>query len=53
MPFTYKNLQAVNTRHIVTDEEVDRHIQQLLQQNPRIAEVSDRPTQNGDEVVLN
>lgn len=53
MPFTYKNLQAVNKRHIVTDEEVDRHIQQLLQQNPRIAEVSDRPTQNGDEVVLN
>lgn len=53
MPFTYKNLQAANKRHIVTDEEVDRHIQQLLQQHPRIAEVSDRPTQKGDEVVLN
>ncbi|MBO5049719.1 MAG: trigger factor [Oscillospiraceae bacterium] len=53
MPFTYKNLQEVHKRHIVTDEELDRHIQQLVQQNPRIAEVSDRPTQKGDEVVLN
>lgn len=53
MPFTYKKLQEVHKRHIVTDEELDRHIQQLVQQNPRIAEVSDRPTQKGDEVVLN
>lgn len=52
MPFTYKKLQEVHKRHIVTDEELDRHIQQLVQQNPRIAEVSDRPTQKGDEVVL-
>lgn len=53
MPFTYKKLHEVHKRHIVTDEELDRHIQQLVQQNPRIAEVSDRPTQKGDEVVLN
>ena len=52
MSFTYKGLSAELTRHIVTDEEVDRQIQRLLQQNPRIAEVSDRPTENGDEIIL-
>ena len=52
MSFTYKGLSAELTRHIVTHEEVDRQIQRLLQQNPRIAEVSDRPTENGDEIIL-
>ncbi len=53
MAFTYKGLKAKLDRHIVTDEEVDRNLQRLLQQNPRIAEVNDRPTQLGDEVILN
>ena len=52
MDFTYKGLKAQMTRHIVTDEEVDRNLQRLLQQNPRIAVITDRPTQVGDEVVL-
>ena len=52
MSFTYKGLSAQLTRHIVTDEEVDRQLQRLLQQSPRIAEVTDRPTELGDEVVL-
>ena len=52
MSFTYKGLSARLNRHIVTDEEVDRQIQRLQQQTPRIAEVNDRPTQLGDEVVL-
>ena len=52
MEFTYKGLMAELTRHTVTDEEVDRQIQRLQQQNPRIAVVKDRPTENGDEVVL-
>ena len=52
MAFTYKGLAGELSRHIVTDEEVDRQLQRLLQQNPRIAEVTDRPTENGDEVVL-
>ena len=53
MEFTYKGLKAEMTRHIITDEEVDRQIQRLQQQNPRIAVIKDRPTENGDEVVLN
>ncbi len=52
MEFTYKGLKASLDRHLITDEEVDRQLQRLLQQNPRIAEVTDRPTQAGDEVVL-
>ena len=52
MSFTYKGLRAKLERYIVTGEEVDRNLHRLLQQNPRIAEVTDRPTEQGDEVVL-
>ena len=52
MSFTYKGLQAKLSRHIVTDEEIQRHLLRLQQQNPRIAAVKDRPTEQGDEVVL-
>ena len=52
MSFTYKGLKAVLERHIVTDAEVDRQIERLQQQNPRIADITDRATQSGDEVVL-
>ena len=52
MSFTYRGLQAQASRHIVTTEEIDRQMQRLLQQNPRIAEITDRPTELGDEVVL-
>ena len=53
MEFTYRGLKAQMSRHIITEEEVDRQIQRLQQQNPRIAVVKDRPTETGDEVVLN
>ena len=52
MSFTYRGLKAELTKHIVTDAEVDRQIQRLQQQNPRIAVIKDRATQLGDEVVL-
>ncbi len=52
MSFTYKGLKAQYSPYTVTDEEVERQLQRLLQQNPRIAEVNDRPTELGDEVVL-
>ena len=52
MSFTYKGLSATLDRHIVTREEIERQMQRLLQQNQRIASVTDRPTENGDEVVL-
>lgn len=53
MSFTYRGLKATLEHHIVTNEEIDRQIQRLQQQTPRIAEINDRPTQLGDEIVLN
>ena len=52
MSFTYKGLKGQLTKHVITDEEVNRQLHRLLQQSPRIAEVKDRPTELGDEVVL-
>ena len=52
MSFTYKGLKATLSKYTVTDEEVERQLVRLLQQNPRVAEVTDRPTEQGDEVVL-
>ena len=52
MAFTYQGLQTQYTRHLVTSEEIDRQMQRLLQQNPRIALVDNRPTEQGDEVIL-
>ena len=52
MEFTYRGLTAEFNRHIVTDSEVDQHLHRMQQQTPRITEVTDRPTENGDEVVL-
>ena len=52
MSFTYRGLKAKNERHLITGEEVDQHLHRLQQQNPRIAIVTDRPTAQGDEVVL-
>ena len=51
MSFVYRGLKATLDRHLVTDAEIDRQLERL-QQYPRIAVVTDRPTQSGDEVVL-
>lgn len=52
MEFQYIGLRARSSRHIVTDEQVQQQLQRLLEQNPRTAQITDRPTQQGDEVVL-
>ena len=52
MSFTYRGLKAQMTRHTVTDSDVDKQLQRLLQNSPRIEKITDRPTQSGDEVVL-
>jgi len=52
MEFTYRGLKAQLNKHEITDAEVDRQIERLQQQNPRIAVIKDRPTALGDEVVL-
>ena len=52
MEFTYRGLKAQLEHHTVTDEEVDRQMERLRRQNPRVATVTNRPAQLGDEVVL-
>ena len=52
MSFTYKGLSAQLEKHIVTEDEINRQLHRLLQQSSRIAVITDRPTQSGDEVVL-
>ena len=52
MSFVYRGLHAALERHTVTDAEVEQHLQRLLQQNPRITPVTDRPTRSGDEILL-
>ena len=52
MEFTYRGLRAGYTRHLVTDEEVDRQLERLRQQSPQIREITDRPAENGDTVIL-
>ncbi len=52
MSFEYRGLKAELKRHTVTGEEIERPLERLRQQNPRIALIEDRPTELGDEVVL-
>ena len=52
MSFVYRGLAAQLDRHIVTGEEIDRQMERLRQQSPKIAVITDRPTENGDEIVL-
>ena len=52
MSFTYKGLAGTLQKHTVTEEEVNRQLQRLLQQSPQIRVITDRPAQLGDEVVL-
>lgn len=52
MEFIYKGLKAEFDRHIVTDGEVDTQIERLRQQTPNVKVITDRPAQNGDELLL-
>ena len=52
MSFTYKGLSAQLEHHTVTTEEIERQLLRLQQQTPRIAVITDRAAQLGDEVVL-
>ena len=52
MSFEYRGLTAVLDHHTVTEAEAEHQLRRLLESTPRIQEVNDRPTRNGDEVVL-
>ena len=52
MSFVYRGLKAELERHIVTDAEIEKQLERILQQNPRIETVTDREARLGDEVIL-
>ena len=52
MSFQYIGLTGTLSRYTVTEEEITRNLQRLADMNPRIAKITDRATQLGDEVVL-
>ena len=52
MSFTYRGLTAMLDHHTVTMAEVDHQLRRLMEQTPRFHEITDRPTQNGDQIVL-
>ena len=52
MSFTYRGLEAALKHHIITEEEVQQHIQRLIADNPKVEVITDRAAQLGDEVIL-
>lgn len=52
MSFQYRGLKGVYEKHVVSEEEVNHRLTMIAKQNPRIIPVNDRPSQNGDEIVL-
>lgn len=52
MSFIYKGLKADLDRYEVTEEELNRRMEQLRRQNPDVTPITDRPSQLGDEVIL-
>ena len=52
MSFTYRGLKAELKMQQIPETEVERQLQRLLQQNPRVTVIKDRPAQLGDEVIL-
>ena len=52
MEFIYKGLTGQLNRRNVTADEIDRQLERLRQQYPRVEPVTNRPAQLGDELVL-
>ena len=52
MSFQYRGLKGEYEMHVVTDMEIDHRLKMQAQQSPKIMIVDDRPSQEGDELVL-
>ena len=52
MSFVYRGLKADFKRYIVTEQDVQQQIDGILQENPKIEHITDRPAQLGDEVII-
>lgn len=49
---TYKGVEVTKASAVVTDEELEAKIQELLTKNPEYIEINDRPAQLGDIVNI-
>ncbi len=47
----YKGISVEKVSHVVTDEDVDKEIERVLEQNARFVD-SDKPAKNGDKVII-
>jgi len=52
MEFIYKGLQAQVKTPTVPDQALEQQMLRLVQQNPKITVITDRPAQPGDELLL-
>ena len=52
MSFVYKGLKANFEKLTVTEHELDRQMDRLRQQTPRVIPVTERAAKMGDDVVL-
>lgn len=52
MNFVYRGLEGTLDRHVVSDLEVKRQLEYIIQQNPKVQVITDRPAQLGDELIL-
>ncbi len=48
----YKGIEVTKQDTTVTDAEVDQRIASILQANPEVIEITDRPAENGDTVNI-
>ena len=48
----YKGIKAEKTANTVTDEDVEKEVERIRDNNARIIDVDDRPAQNGDTVIF-
>ncbi len=52
MSFVYRGLKADLEHYIVTEEDVQQQIDAILEENPKVVHITDRPAQLGDEVII-
>lgn len=48
----YKGIEVEKVEYNVTEEEIDKELKNMQEQNGRIIEVEDRPVQNGDTLTI-
>ncbi|MBQ6877211.1 MAG: trigger factor [Oscillospiraceae bacterium] len=52
MSFVYRGLKAEMERYIVTEHDIHHQLEHILDENPKVEHVTDRPAQLGDEVII-